>query len=1061
MLLHLDITTINKLTLSDVIALNISAQNAGLVLRHAHNEMIFETFELSPAPAEVTETSGRLRCSYPGPIIAVGIETAMDPAFVENLALFLEEMDIEELEQVVPVIKKAGSNMPEFRDTNNPMFITSMLSGILRGLGRPVDSAGLRIQKNIRDDVLYHKARGPWRRSSLWLLLRVALQTTLRNGEEHDLYKAFMPYFMTDVLDKALQSVCESETLFVMNAKLARRILKAGDGLPEFVKKRVEGVVGQVREHLEKEWVQIQGNNSNPNKWNPNQLSIEKDTTLSLRTSRSYLNEALGRNNGIQSQIKFKPSGDIRISCNVDKLPSLKKGGRAGFELFLLLGDFESWVEHNLGGWQSANISRKSVCREIGDIIKQYTDIAKDLYDSSPENLSIMLLTTMELWVALDKITLHHCKLMKKYSPEIPVSLLDPLLLRKRKEMVRLNEIETYIRTRQDRADKHNYPRILSEDSGSNAFAVRFFEESLVHRQLTSRIEAQAQIERSQKEVEYHRKTQEYDDLMRRRNEMSCEYYWKVNRRGRGHNAHAPGCGRCALERQAGGMRIDVHEWPLPSSELKKKVAVFELQRPAGFSVWRDITYLILVDVCTPIKFVSETAPGGNIAKYSSLRSHYSSTSRVTLSSKKKCFLNAHYNQRSFPTQLESICVNNGLGYQLYDQDKGGWVEENLKKWDVRPMCTFQLPPGPYQNMQYTLDNTVHTSNKVIASQARCSTMLSLHEFEAFGELRSGHLLQWMNIARELRSRNLTWVNEEVGILLMQAVWQAGPNDSGIWYRESHLDPVDPAFGKTLLDEIEEVWTRIRDNWREITSAHSLIVLSTRILSFSTAENIKDRAAALLRKARIITLTWTRQLVDKLDNGENMDDQTAQNLRLRLVQVAATCRTTYDVDCADLWRVLGPDDLETAIECAIILHDNAPADVNSLSPLMRALLERNRRLSWNLEPKLRGMILQTQPCRAMDNCIVQAWSAYVPGGCWKALEMPYDRWVVTKTSPDEYPKAYDVQCNLLTGQLLIAGTPLKRLLPEYKTHPTYLRTFGDVRAYKPFYTERWLTSAFI
>ncbi|KAF8545391.1 hypothetical protein BDD12DRAFT_919880 [Trichophaea hybrida] len=1011
----------------DVIALEISAQNAGIVLRHAYNEMVFEMFELSPTPAEVTGTAGRLRCSYPGPAIAVGIETAIDPAFAKNLALFLEDMDIEELEQVVPITKKAGSNMPEFRDTNNPMFITSMLSGILRGLGRPVDSAGLRIQKNIRDDVLYLKTRAPWRRSPLWLLLRVVLQTTLRNRDDHGLYKSFMAYFMADILELALRSVSGSETLFVMNAKLARRVLKAGDSLPVFVKKRVEDVVGRVSQHIEKEWERIQGNNTNSNRWNPTRL-------------KTYLDGVLNRKKRDQTQSTFRPKGIKRISGDSNKLPSLNKGERTGFELLLMLGDFESWVEHNLGGWQSTNISGESACQEIGDIIKQYTNIAKELYDNSPENLSIMLLTTMELWVALDKITLRHCRLMKQYSPEIPENLLNPLLLRKRKEMVRLNEVEMYIRNRQDRADRDDNPRILSENSGSNAFAVRFFETSPSLRQLASQIEAKAQNERAAKEAEYHCKTKEYNDLMRRRDDMTCSYFWKVNRRGRGHNAHSSGCARCALEKQAGNMRIGVHEWPLPSSELKKKVAVFELQRPTGFSVWRDITYLILVDVCTPTKFVSETASGGNIARYSSLQSHYSSTSRVTLSSKKKCFLNAHYKERSFPTQLESICVKNGLGYQLYDQDKSGWVEENLEKWNVRPMCTFQLPPGPYQNMQYTLENTIHTANNIIASQAYCSTELTLHEYEAFGELRSGHLLQWMNIARELRSRNLTWVNEEVGILLMQAVWQVGPNDSGLWYRESHLDPVDPTFGKTLLDEIHEVWTRIRDNWREINSAHSLIVLTTRVLSFNTSENIKDTAAELLKEARKITHDWTRQLVDKLDNSESVDEETIQTLRLRLIQVAATCRATYDVDSADLRRVLGSDDrdLEIVIECAIILRDNVPTKFNGLSPLIRALLERDQRLSWNLEPKLRTMILQTQPCREMDSCIKHIWSAYVSGGGWKALQMPNNRWVVTKTSSDA-----NVQYNLLTGQLLINNTPLKRLPPEYKAHATYLRTFGD------------------
>jgi hypothetical protein len=1044
--IHIDAMVTNELALSDVIALNISAQNAGLVLRHAYNDMIFETFELSPTTEKVMETTGRLRCSYPGPVIAVGIETAMDPAFVGNLALFLEKMDIEELEQVIPVTEKAGSAVPEIRDTNDPMFITGMLSGILRGLGRPFDSTGLRIQKNVRDDVLWHSAQAPWRRSPLWLLLKVALQTTLRKGEDHGLYKAFMAYFMADVLERALRNGSESETLFVMNAKLARRVLKASDSLPAFVNHRVEDVVGQVSRHLEQEWVTIQDNNSTSNQWNPKQLSFEEDTKLSLWKSKSYLEGVLHRDMGSQSRPNFNPSEINRIPNDSNKLPSLDKGGRAGFELFLFLGDFESWIEHNLDRWQSANVYRESACQDIGDTIKRYTGIAKELYNNSPENLSIMLLTTMELWMTLDKITLHHCKQMEQYSPEIPKSLLEPLLLRKRKEMERLNDIEQYIRARRDRASTYNNPGILSGDFGTNAFAVRFFESSDSLRQLASQIETQAHSERSRKEDEYHRKTQEYDDLMRKRNGMTCDKVWEVNWRGHGSYRHYTySCTRCDLERSAENMRIGVHEWPLPSSELEKKAAVFELKRPLGFSVWRDITYFILVDVCTLTPFVSEKAAGGSIAGYSGLRSHYSLTSRVTMSSKTKSFLKSHYSETSFPTQLKSICVNHGLNYELYDEERGGWVEDNFKKWNVRPMCTFQLPPGPYQNLQNTIDNTVHTPNSIIAGQDRCSRELSLHEYQAFGELRSGHLLQWINIARELRSRNLTWVNEEIGILLMQAMWQAGPNDSGLWCRESHLEPSEnPAFGETLLNEIDEAWTRIKDNWREITSAHSLIALTTRILSLSSSDNVKKRTVALLIKARSITYTWTHQLMERLDQGENLDEEATANLRNRLVQAAAICRATYDVDRTNLSRVLSLDDLEIAIECAIIIYDNAPTELVNLTPLTRALLERNRRLNWNLEPELRDIILQTQPCRAMDNCIKNSWSGYVPGGWWKALKTPNDRWVVTKTSSDATTEARDVQFNLLTGQLLINGTPLKRLPPEYRDHQTYARTFGEV-----------------
>ena len=52
-----------------------------------------------------------------------------------------------------------------------------MLTDILRAVKQPLDVP--RIYKHTRDDVLLNDALTPWRRSPLWLVLRVALQTSL------------------------------------------------------------------------------------------------------------------------------------------------------------------------------------------------------------------------------------------------------------------------------------------------------------------------------------------------------------------------------------------------------------------------------------------------------------------------------------------------------------------------------------------------------------------------------------------------------------------------------------------------------------------------------------------------------------------------------------------------------------------------------------------------------------------------------------------------------------------------------------------------------------------
>jgi hypothetical protein len=63
------------------------------------------------------------------------------------------------------------------------------------------------ITKRINDHALCDKeAEAAWRRSPMWLVIRVALQTTLHdlNMDEHLAYKAFMLYMLSSVLGFAL-----------------------------------------------------------------------------------------------------------------------------------------------------------------------------------------------------------------------------------------------------------------------------------------------------------------------------------------------------------------------------------------------------------------------------------------------------------------------------------------------------------------------------------------------------------------------------------------------------------------------------------------------------------------------------------------------------------------------------------------------------------------------------------------------------------------------------------------------------------------------------------------
>jgi len=204
--------------LSDVFVMHICAQNTAIVVRRpalSTNFIQFEVFEVSPPNTNMMKAEGKLLCSYPGPAIRVPVDTFMDKCFLQELSSFLVQMDIKILDSI-PTTSKAGSVVYEVRETAHPRYISGLLVGILRGFGQPevVDH----ITKQIGDEVLWDKAFKPWRRSPLWLVLRITLQSSMHPD---NLYKPFILYFHAHLLHKCLCRDFLSELLYVIRAKMA------------------------------------------------------------------------------------------------------------------------------------------------------------------------------------------------------------------------------------------------------------------------------------------------------------------------------------------------------------------------------------------------------------------------------------------------------------------------------------------------------------------------------------------------------------------------------------------------------------------------------------------------------------------------------------------------------------------------------------------------------------------------------------------------------------------------------------------------------------------------
>lgn len=172
-----------------------------------------------------------------------------------------------------------------------------------------------------------------------------------------------------------------------------------------------------------------------------------------------------------------------------------------------------------------------------------------------------------------------------------------------------------------------------------------------------------------------------------------------------------------------------------------------------------------------------------------------------------------------------SVCVNNGLNFGLYDKNEHEFAHSNFDNIDLGPSCTLQLSERSdslYRHLQYAVTRTTHSHNSTIVKQSDCPINLSIHEQLAFTNLRCGAKLQWLNIIRELRVKALTFSRDEVHTLLMQAAWQVGPLDHGGHLRLWHAELNRPDFGSVLIQEASELLLHVEGNWMEGNTVKTL-----------------------------------------------------------------------------------------------------------------------------------------------------------------------------------------------------------------------------------------------
>lgn len=1018
-----------------------------MIIRRLSSEYSFEMFELSPRNKDVMASVGRLRRYFPGPAVAIHQDRIHEESFQEALSQCIEELSRETPNIVRAKAHKANKSDIETRDTNDPSLITSMLAESLHAVGRRIDIH--RIQKRTRDIVQWKACLYPWRRSPLWLLLRVCLQTGLMkrdcNDPSHYQYKSFMIFFMCQILKRALESPMSREILFIMSMKVQRRLVKLEKFIDRELQRQIQEVLSKVSSYLKNNVPML------PPPIYPDiaALNLMEDTVLSMKFLRPYLDDLSTRN---QSKIKHalgEPCCHFRnfqLNTQPPYMSPQSLSSQNRDVIRLDLADIELWVRDHLTSWLSENQTSQGCCIALADLLSTYQKVSDQAYQGIAEDQSLRILTLLDLWVALDKCTTLQEPLVKDYKCGLTSDLFAPLLLPTKPEMLRLASIEAYINNR-NAAASAKMPCIFSTTNTVRSFPVRYFDQSSRHQKLLERINSDARSDREAKLLELEAKIRQYNSW--KESDQSTECRLEKVIRGRGYKrhevtVHASYCPKCIAKNAAEKVKINVFECPLPENGLKAKSIIFELDVPTVFSAWRDSTYSLLVDTLSSKPKVSQNIDYYNFRTTALERYAQKSLGRIRLGSRDKPFVISHYKNK-FVSQatVENILKPTGLNYMVVDNDGSNQIavtSDFCANLGIRRLCTMRFAPA-FIKLEAFLEDTKSTTNDTLANQAHCPATLTLHEFYQFASLRCGHYLQWLNILRESEARLLDLNSDEVFQILTQTAWQVGPAACKLVCRDSHQDLEDEAFGIHLLQALNAIISSVESNWQNVRAVRVVIILTTRLLSVSTKEKVHESCVRLLLRIQVITIAWTRDVVRILHDCQEEDELEA--LKIRALELALACHGSFDVEINSLEIMLSSTETQTIfIESLITVSDRRPALTNGLDSMIEFGLRRFDRLNHSAESILRSIIINDS--LGLDTTIQTLWSGYNPGTPWKALVLPNERWLRTKTAALNGQEPLFVELNILDGELLINGSPLARLPRDYESHSTYQRIFGQV-----------------
>ncbi|CAM4883176.1 unnamed protein product [Rotaria socialis] len=1055
-------STIQELTSGDFLPLYFHAQNAAILIEidenPPHQPLISSWQVLLPTETITSSLEPHFSC-FPTPTYRLSNQCQLSCQVQCELLNDFMNNTIENSKSF-----KSSYSFNDMREVPIAHYVCQWWIAQFQGI--QVDNLvhkPISFKKKHRDQIRYQSSMHPFRRSGLWMTIKVVFHTILtqRLGNIGSIvYKLLITKFLTYVIStrQTLMSYQISSDLLVFCLrKIVRRLNKIETSLSSIystdINPWIQRVTEQIKQKLDcitpdSNWQKFIEQNE---KLQSSTIQLNASEIKTYQHSWQNLKDYLKKHNSKTSPKRYSRKNDNdsfmskRVAHDNNALPSVSKlTNDRDDPNGIALTSIEIWIRSSLEEWINRPVlsGKGYACfKDLQSFYEDYQRTALTYYYSEnkstdPIGYSRFILTSLTI------ICLMHRKLcedarferLKLHAIQIPhlLELFEFLVLPNRDDMIRARDLYDYFRE----FNSKPYPDLLSNIESTNAFGVHFADQSLEMNETLQKIQDQVEQDKKDKVEEVNKEKERYQQLMGKADELKCEC--ELVR-------FAPKCDKCTIMKQANNIKVHIYESPIPSQRESALAVIFELQMPSEIRCYRDILW----------QFVNRpnSNPTNQMHEWLSFSPHRaklstyfngSSNCRVKLVSSSQSISHSHFSapRHVVSTPLDDFFYENGLRVQI----------SPTKVTEFQNECrtlTPELTDPNYKQLQFSIATTKCVQNKVISELSKCSLQLKPAQFIEFGSFRSGHRLQWWNLLSILELDSLPMDEESVAILITHALLQYGPmtmdRDALIcfWCPESHQQLLEDHFVDELIVRLERRLKDCECNWQNELMLVIITIIVMRVFTICNSTR-KNEMTNLVIKCRNVGEKWIQLIMESIQNPSSPDFDKMDVLRSKIVIIGVVCVLTFSMYTDDSNSIaLSNQNVISLLTIVTTIHDNMilSKKKTNMSIFMRNLMRSSERILVSINPKMSELLEKSSYAILNEFCALY-WAVIrnkgTMNGNWKKRNTDiHDGWYDGKYESNQ------VSLDCLKGVFSVNGMTVGFLPDRITSDQLFVRVFGQ------------------